>query len=105
AELGLERLQQRALDEKALGENLLLDRVAALRAALGQADLDHLPRIIPLIDRRGDVEALIALEANEPPPQRLRQHLGDLGLADPGLAFEEKRPFERQRQIDRRREA
>ena len=44
-------------------------------------------------------------EANESAPQRARQHLGDLGLADPGLAFEKQRPVKVQRQMHRRREA
>jgi len=69
-------------------KNRALDLAAVLLGRLGEPDLDHLPRIVPLIDRRGDIEPLIALEANKPAPQRARQHLGDLGLADPGLALE-----------------
>ena len=33
---------------------------------LGQADLDHLARVVPLVDRRADVEALVALQADQP---------------------------------------
>ena len=68
--------------------------VHALR--LGQPDLDHLARVVPLVDRRGDVEALVALQPDQRPLQRLGQHLGDLGLADAGLAFAEQRPAELQ---------
>ena len=54
--------------------------------------LDHLPRVVPLVDRRRDVEALVALQTDEAPAERARQHLRDLGLADARLAFEEERP-------------
>ena len=59
---------------------------------LGDADRDHLRGIVPLVDRGRDVEPLVALQPDQPAPERRRQHLGDLGLADAGLAFEEQRP-------------
>src|SRR6185312_5991164 len=76
-----------------------------LLGCLGEADLYHLPRVVPFVDRGGDVEPLIALQPDQPPLQRRRQHLGDLGLADPGLAFEKQRPLQVQGEVHRRRQA
>ena len=103
--VGFQRLQQRALDQEALREDALLDPLAVgFAGRLGDADVDHLKAVVPLIDRRGDVEPLIALQADQPPPQRLGQNLADLGLADPGLAFEEQRPLKPESEEQRRRQ-
>ena len=97
--VGLERLEERPLDQEALGEHVVLDPLAVVVAfGLGDADRDHLRGVIPLVDRRRDVEPLVALQADQPAPERRRQHLGDLGLADAGLAFQEDRPAHAQRQ-------
>ena len=91
--IGLERLQQRPLDQEALGEHVMLEPLAVVLAfGLGDADGDHLRRVVPLIDRGRDIETLIALQPDQAAAERRRQHLGDLGLADAGLAFEENRP-------------
>src|SRR5579871_5959863 len=47
---------------------------------------------VPLVDSGGRIETLIALQADQLAPEARRQHLGDLGLADTGLAFEKQRP-------------
>ena len=101
-----ERLQQRAADQEAFVEDVggkLAAVVHALR--LGEPDLDHLAGVVPLVDRRGDVEALVALQPDQRPLQRRGQHLGDFGLADAGLAFAEQRAAELQRKIEDRGEA
>ena len=41
------------------------------------------------------------MEANQLGLEGRREHLGDLGLADAGLALEEQRPLELQREKDR----
>ena len=75
-------------------------RVAVVLAfGLGDADGDHLRGVVPLVDRGGDVEALVALQPDQPAAKRGREHLGDLGLADAGFAFEEQRPAHFQRQV------
>ena len=103
--VGLERLQQRPLDQEAFGEHVVLEpRAIVLAFGLGDADGDHLRGVIPLVDRGGDIEAFVALQPDQPPPERRRQHLGDLGLADAGLAFEENRPAHLQRQKQHRAE-
>ena len=43
----------------------MLDALAVTPAfRLGETDGDHLRAVIPLVDRGGDVEALVALEAD-----------------------------------------
>src|SRR5439155_5859450 len=82
---------QRPLDEEALGEDVLGDRVARRTLRFGQPDLDHLARIVPLVYGGGDVETFVALEAHQSAAEAPRENLRDLGLADPGLAFEKQR--------------
>ena len=65
-----------------------------------EPDLDHLPRIVPLVDGSGGVETLVALEPHEVPRKPRGEHLGDLGLADARLALEEERPLQLQREED-----
>ena len=69
--VGLERLQQRALDQEALREHVVLEpRAIVLAFGLGDADGDHLRGVVPLVDRGGDIEALIALQPDQPPAER-----------------------------------
>src|SRR5688572_9621501 len=65
-----------------------------------QADLEDLPRVVPLVDRALEIEPLVALEADQRAIEHRRQHLGDLGLADAGLALEEERLAEAEREED-----
>ena len=92
-------------DEVAVGEQVALELRPVDRAArLGEADRHHLPGIVPLVDGGGDVEALVALQADQAPPERGGEDLGDLGLADPRLAFQEQRPPELQGEEQHRRQ-
>ena len=75
-----------------------------LAFGLGDADGDHLRGVIPLIDRGGDVETLVALQPDQPAAEGGRQHLGDLGFADAGLTLEEDWPAHLQREIKHRAE-
>ena len=98
---GLERLQQRPAYQEALGEYVVRERLAIHRALrLGQPDLDHLPRVVPLVHRGGGVQAFVALQAHQRAPERDGEHLGDFGLADAGLALEEQGTAKLQRQKD-----
>ena len=68
----------------------MLEPLAVVIAfGFGDADGDHLRRVVPLVDRGRDVQTLVALQPDQAPAERRGQHLGDLGLADAGLAFEE----------------
>ena len=69
--IGLERLQQRPLDQEALGEHVVLEPLAVVLAfGLGDADRDHLRGVVPLVDRGRDVEPLVALQPDQPPAER-----------------------------------
>ncbi len=74
---------------------------ARLAARFEQADLEDLPRVVPLVDRALEIEALVALEPDQRAIEHRGQHLGDLGLADAGLALEEERLAETQREEHR----
>src|SRR5450755_3215388 len=65
--------------------------------------MKDLLRVIPLVERVIGVEALIALEADETAAEVGGQHLGDLGLANAGLAFQEQRFSQREREKNRHR--
>ena len=52
-----------------------------------------------------DVDALVALEADQARPEHVRERLRDLGLADAGLALQEQRLAQLQRHVEHRREA
>ena len=104
AVVALERLEQRPPDQEVRPEDVVGAGVLGLAAGLEQPDLEHLARIVPLVDRRVDVEALVALEPDEPGAERRREHLGELGLADAGLAFEQQRAPQLQGEEDRGRE-
>ena len=68
--IGFERLQERPLDQKALGKYVVLQPLAVMLAfGFGGADRDHLRRVVPFVNRRGDIEPLITLQADEPPAQ------------------------------------
>ena len=96
-----ERLQQRAADQEALVENVGCQLAAIVHALrFGQADLDHLPGVIPFIDRRRDIEAFVALQANQRSLQRRGQHLGNLGLAHARLALAEQRTAQLEGEIE-----
>jgi len=98
-----ERLQQRALEQHLARIQLAHERIASgLVAGFGHTDLEHLPRDVPFVGGRGDVQALVALQADQGRPQRARQHLGQLGLADAGFAFEQQRPAQAQGEKDGR---
>src|SRR4051812_46035700 len=61
----LQRLEQRSLDHVAIGENVGRQLIAiGISGGLGHPDRDHLRGAIPLVDRRGDVEAFVTLQAD-----------------------------------------
>jgi hypothetical protein len=98
--LALDRLQERPPDQELRTEELLFLHSAFLR----RADVQELARVVPLVNRVGDVEPLVALEADQPRGQCARERLRRLGLADSRLALEQQRLLEPQREIERGRE-
>jgi len=67
--------------------------------------VEQLPGMVPLVDGGGDVDALVALQAQELTAGPPSEDLGELGLADARLALEEQRPVEPEREEDRGGEA
>ena len=103
--VGLERLQQRPLDQELFGKHVVFDALAVTLAfGFGETNGDHLRTVVPFVDGGRNIQPLVALQADQPAAQRLAQHLGDLGLADAGLAFEEQRPAHLQREIEHGRQ-
>ncbi len=107
--MGREGLEDGAADQEPLVVELGLEvdfgGAAGPAGRLGGAQVEELAGVIPLVDGLGLVDALVALEADQGPAGPTAEHLGHLGLADPGLALEEQRPPERHRQEDRRGQA
>ena len=96
-----DRLEERALEEELRPEEFLDVGLRGARCA----HRDELAGVVPLVERLRRVDALVALEPDEPTTEERRQDLGDLGLADTGLALEEQRPVEREREEDGRGES
>ena len=99
--VGVDRLEQRPADQELGPEQLVLGDGAFLR----RADVQQLARVVPFVDGMGDVEAFVALEPDQPGAGGNRERLGGLGLADAGLALEQQRLLEREREEERSREA
>ena len=102
----IDRLQQRPLDQEAVAVELLpggspIDSAGGIE----NPQLEQLPRVVPFVDSVGDVETFVALQADQVAAEHARRRCGQRGLADAGLAFEEQRPpqFERQKQRHRER--
>src|SRR4051794_17217939 len=86
-----DRRHERALQQELLAEDVVLDLVpAGVVAALG-LDAQQLLAVVPLVERLGLVEALVALQAHEGPVEVAAHRLGELGLADTGGALDEDR--------------
>src|SRR5215210_1556056 len=59
---GVDRLQERSLEEELLGEEIVADRLPALATGrFDGAQIEHLAWVIPLVDRGRRVESFIAL--------------------------------------------
>ena len=79
---GLERLEQRPLEQELGAEDVVRGGLVDLAARLEQPDLEHLARVVPLVDGGVDVQALVALEPDQPRAEGRREDLRELGLAD-----------------------
>ena len=58
---------------------------------LGEPGMQHLAGIVPLVERRVDVEPFVALQANQIGAEQLCHHLRELGFPAAGLALDEQR--------------
>src|SRR5436309_787725 len=96
-------VEQRAAEQKLRAEDLALGGAAVLAFA-HQPDVEKLAGIVPLVDGMRQVDALVALEADQPRAKDLGHDLGRLRLANPGLAFYEERLLQLEGEKDGRRE-
>ena len=100
----LDRPQQGPLDEEALLVEVGLEGVGAaaggLARRLGGAQVEQLAGVVPVVHGLGGVDALVALQPDQLAAGPGREHLGELGLADAGLALEQQRPLELECQED-----
>ena len=84
-----DRLHQRPLEQELLAEDVVVDVLpAGLAAGL---DPQQLLAVVPLVQRLGLVEALVALQANQLAAGGAGERLGQLGLADPRRALDQDR--------------
>jgi hypothetical protein len=60
--------------------------------------VQQLRGVVPFVERLALLQPVVALQAQQLALQRLRQRLGQLGLADAGLAFEQQRALQLQRE-------
>src|SRR4051794_19934181 len=103
--LGLrDRLEQRAGEQELLAEDVVLHRLPAGVGGLG-LDAQELLAVVPLVQRFGLVETLVALEADQLATGGAGERLGELRLADAGRPLDENRLAElaREERDERRR--
>ena len=84
-----QRGEQRPRQQVIAGEQVLV--LDVLTGRLGQPDGQQLTRVVPLVQRLGGGDALVALQPDQRGVDRRGQGLGRLGLAHPGLALEQDR--------------
>ena len=72
---------KRSREQELLAEDVLLDGLPTGARGLG-LDAQELLAVVPLIQRLGLIQALVALQANQLAAEKARERLGELGLAD-----------------------
>ena len=82
-------LEQRPGQQELLGEDVLLELLPRL-AGVG-LDAQELLLVVPLVEGLGLVEALVALEADQPAAGEPGHRLGQLGLAGAGRPLHQHR--------------
>ncbi len=88
--IGADRLEQRAGEEELVGEDVVVDLAPAVGALVG-LDAQELLLVVPLVERLGLVEPLVALQPDQPGPGELGDRLGELGLARSGRTLDQDR--------------
>jgi hypothetical protein len=98
----LNRLQQGPGRQELPAKQLVLAQPGAGR--LRRSDPQQLAGVVPLVERLGGVDALVALKSDQPRVERRRQRLGCLRLADTRLALEQQGLRQPEREEKRRGE-
>ena len=97
----LQRGQHRPGEQEPLVVQALLGLLDVGRRAAGRlerAQVQDLAREVPVVERLGGVDALVALQPDQRQVERLGDRLGQRGLAGAGLALEQQRPLHPQRE-------
>ena len=97
-------VEERPAQQEFRSEHVLLGAHTVLALA-DQPDVEQLARVVPLVCGVRKVDALVALQTDEPGTEARGKRSRRLGLAHPGFAFEEQRLVDAHRHEDRRREA
>src|SRR5262249_45115497 len=90
--LAADRCKQRAFEQIALGENVLLDCIGV--GALARLDGEKLSLIVPFVERSILIKAFVALKPDQLSSVDCGKRLCHFGLADARFPFEQQRPCE-----------
>ena len=96
--LGGDRAHQRSREQELLAEDVLLHGLPSGAVGLG-LDAQQLLAVVPLVQRLGLVQALVALQSHELAVQVGRERLRQLGLADARWPLHEHGLAELRRQV------
>jgi hypothetical protein len=96
---GIDRLEQRPLDEKRFAVKLSMGAGTAERLGrIENSQFQQLARVVPLVQRMTDIESFVTLQTNQVGAERSRGRRGKGRLADAGFTLEKERPLEAKRQ-------
>src|SRR6267154_1007603 len=82
-----DRAQQRPLEQVLAPEDQIFELGGIAGFPLRDAQAQQLALVVPLVESGVGVQALVAWQPDEFRGEQPREHLRDLGLADPRLAF------------------
>ena len=103
-----QRAEHRPGEQEPLVEERLLRRVGvgdrSAAGGLEGAQVQDLPREVPVVERLGRVDALVALQPDQRQVQRLGEGLGQGGLAGARLALQQQGPLHGEREVPDRGE-
>ena len=100
----LDGVEQRAADHELAAEDVAHPLGGGGVGRLQRPDVEHLAGVVPVVEGVGDVDALVALEADQARVQHVGQRLRALGLADARLTLEQHRLAQGQRDAHHRGE-
>ncbi len=98
--IGGDGLQEGTGEEELVGEDVILHRLPRLVVAPLGLDAQQLLLVVPLEQRLGLIEPLVALEPDQPGARHLGHGLGQLRLAGAGRALHEDGLAEAIGQVD-----
>jgi hypothetical protein len=100
--LSPDRRQQRAGEQELLGEDVVVGLRPLLGVVAGGLDPQQLLLVVPLVQRAGLVQALVALQPHQVGARGPGHRLGQLGLADPRRTLDQEGLLQGPREVRRR---